>query len=671
MIKRVIKMLNYKEFASEMYLRLDNGDILVRLEDVLKSIVKRSISVTDTTKDWDTAQFTKFLNENNISVIEIDRKDCSLYCNRRGEIVDESADKAKKLSFLDSKSILKLIKLIQQENPLSLAKGKEYKELLFPGFYLDLKTGMFYLKCENVANNILNQLYYDGKFNLRVTYHDFEQFAKENNIPIYHLETAKIEFAQIPKSCIGVSQRQHDDSKYQPFSINDAKSSSKKVIDGEGLLQLFQVMKNIKRPSNNESCHYQQSEPGIIYNKDQPDAWLDFEKNLYSIQKILEQIQGNNSKEHIDITKKAVEKQVNKLVETNPDLYQKKLIADNDIAKSSRRLLDLSNKGGHKETYVNYAIVSELQDYYYSRKTSNYPKSEPQLEYSIPLLSDFLMVTSNSQDKNEVNITINDINAANKKFNRFKSKINDYIKAEISWLENKNAGVKAKVTADIELKSKIKAGWQNTSPNYSLWQEIIQLKGISEDVFSSWIKKASKRNKFIFELQPQSTYLPGFKLETTETDARNLLELISLVDDNLREIESFNSELDQINLRSIALKKINEINSFYVQEIKTEDRKLDYQAGVNIPVMAIRAIDDYLKEKVDNIIEDIRHKIKTIKDILDQLTNEVEGIKLVWEDLQEELQYFDYEQISVKNRPQARQTTSEILQNVKTNLSYR
>lgn len=55
-------------------------------------------------------------------------------------------------------------------------------------------------------------------------------------------------------------------------------------------------------------------------------------------------------------------------------------------------------------------------------------------------------------------LSINDINAANKKFNRFKSKINDYIKAEISWLEDKNAGIKAKVTADIELKSKMKAG---------------------------------------------------------------------------------------------------------------------------------------------------------------------------------------------------------------------
>lgn len=123
---------------------------------------------------------------------------------------------------------------------------------------------------------------------------------------------------------------------------------------------------------------------------------------------------------------KALEKQVNKLVKSKPNLYQKELIAANDIANNSRVLLGLTQKGIHKETYVNYAILNELQDYYYSRKTSNYFKPEPQLEYSIPLLSDFLTITSAPQDTDNFNITINDINAANKKFNRFKSKISNF-----------------------------------------------------------------------------------------------------------------------------------------------------------------------------------------------------------------------------------------------------
>lgn len=649
-------MTRYKEFAPETYLSLDNGDIFVRLEGILEFIVKSGISFTDTTKDWNIDQLIKFLNEKNISIIEIDRNDCLLARNLKGETIDESADKAKKLSFLDSRSIVKLVKLILHENLLSLAKGKKFKELMFEGFYLDLKTGKFYFNCENVVDNFLNRPHYDRKFSFKSTYHEFEQFAIEKNITIYHLETAKIEFAQIQKSCVGISQRQHDDSKYQPININDAKSSSKKVIDGEGLLQLFQVIKKIKRPSNNESCHYQQSEPGIIYKKDHP------EKELYSIQALLEFIEFNNSKEHIDITKKAVEKQVNKLIETNSDLYQKKLIADNDIANNSRVLLGLTQKGIHKETYVNYAIVSELQDYYYSRKTSNYPKPEPQLEYSIPLLSDFLMVKSNPQDENEVNITINDINAANKKFNRFKSKINDYIKQETSKLNVINEQLAAKIIADIFIKQKIESCWQEDNKNYLLWQEIDKLNDEPESTFVELVKKAALENGSIYQIRLQDVTRSSEKVK----NEIHWLGLIYKVKTILNEISSINCEFDEINFRSSVFDKLNKINTSYVQTIRAEDRKGDYQVGVNIRVKDVQDFDNDLKENVNKIIKKLRLRIKAIKDILDQLENEIESIILVWEDLREELEYFDYAQISEKNRPQAEQIINELLKQVKT-----
>ena len=649
-------MTRYKEFAPETYLSLDNGDIFVRLEGILEFIVKSGISFTDTTKDWNIDQLIKFLNEKNISIIEIDRNDCLLARNLKGETIDESADKAKKLSFLDSRSIVKLVKLILHENLLSLAKGKKFKELMFEGFYLDLKTGKFYFNCENVVDNFLNRPHYDRKFSFKSTYHEFEQFAIEKNITIYHLETAKIEFAQIQKSCVGISQRQHDDSKYQPININDAKSSSKKVIDGEGLLQLFQVIKKIKRPSNNESCHYQQSEPGIIYKKDHP------EKELYSIQALLEFIEFNNSKEHIDITKKAVEKQVNKLIETNSDLYQKKLIADNDIANNSRVLLGLTQKGIHKETYVNYAIVSELQDYYYSRKTSNYPKPEPQLEYSIPLLSDFLMVKSNPQDENEVNITINDINAANKKFNRFKSKINDYIKQETSKLNVINEQLAAKIIADIFIKQKIVSCWQEDNKNYLLWQEIDKLNDEPESTFVELVKKAALENGSIYQIRLQDVTRSSEKVK----NEIHWLGLIYKVKTILNEISSINCEFDEINFRSSVFDKLNKINTSYVQTIRAEDRKGDYQVGVNIRVKDVQDFDNDLKENVNKIIKKLRLRIKAIKDILDQLENEIESIILVWEDLREELEYFDYAQISEKNRPQAEQIINELLKQVKT-----
>lgn len=655
-------MTRYKEFAPETYLSLDNGDILVHLEGILEFTVKSSISFTDTTKDWDIDQLIKFLHEKNFSISKIDRNDCLLARNLKGEIIDEAANKAKKLSFLDSRSILKLVKLIQQENPLSLAKGKELKELMFEGFYLDLKTGKFYFNCENVVDNFLNRPHYDRKFSFKVTHHEFEQFAIENNIPIYHLETAKIEFAQIQKSCVGISQRQHDDTEYQPININDAKSSNIKVINGEGLLQLYQLTKNIKRPSNNESCHYQQSEPGIIYKKDQHDAWLDFKKDWYSIQKVLEHIQRNNSKENIVITKKAVEKQVNKLIETNPGLYQKKLIADNDIAKNSRQLLDLSNKGGHKETYVNYAILSELEEYYYSRKTSNYPKPEPQLEYSIPLLSDFLMVKSNPQDENEVNITINDINAANKKFTRFKSKISNCITQEASKLKAINEQLAVKIMADIFIKQKIESCWQEDNKNYLLWQEIDKLNDEPESTFVELVKKAALENGSIYQIRLQDVTRSSEKVK----NEIHWLGLIYKVKTILNEISSINCEFDEINFRSSVFDKLNKIDTSCVQTIRAEDRKGDYQVGVNIRVKDVQDFDNDLKENVNKIIKKLRLRIKTIKDILDQLANEIESIILVWEDLRDELQYFDYPKISEKNRPQAEQIINELLKQVKT-----
>ena len=104
---------------------------------------------------------------------------------------------------------------------------------MFECFYLNLKTGKLYLKCENVVDNFLNRHHYDPKFSFKVTYLEFEQFAIEKHIPTSYLDTVKIEFAQIPKSYVKSSQRQHDNSEYQPININDTKSSSKKVIDGE------------------------------------------------------------------------------------------------------------------------------------------------------------------------------------------------------------------------------------------------------------------------------------------------------------------------------------------------------------------------------------------------------------------------------------------------------
>lgn len=231
-------MIKFEEFAPKTYLDLNKGDILVTLDGVLEFIINSSYSFTDKTEDWDIDQFNNFLNKEKIDIIKADRSDCILAHNHHGQVIDNSADSARELSFINSKSILELIKLIQRGNNLSLVKGKEYKELMFEGFYLHSKKGKFYFNCDSVNHGFLNSPYSSQKNSANFTNEQFEQLAKENNFSIFNIDTVKIEFAQILKSNVASSQRQKSDSAYQPFNMKVAAKSRIKVIDGNGLLKL-------------------------------------------------------------------------------------------------------------------------------------------------------------------------------------------------------------------------------------------------------------------------------------------------------------------------------------------------------------------------------------------------------------------------------------------------
>ena len=655
-------MERYKEFAPETYLSLDNGDIFVRLEGILEFIVKSSISFTDTTKDWNIDQLIKFLNEKNISIIEIDRNDCLLARNLKGEIIDESADKAKKLSFLDSKSILKLVKLIQQGNPLSLAKGKEYKELLFAGFYLNLKTGKFHFNCERVVNSFINFPYFYQKTStnsINITNHEFDLLVKEKNISTVFLDTKKIELLQVPKSDILGSQSKFSESnsKFIPLYLNDATKKSIRTIDGNGLRKLDQILSNLKDPSNNSSCHYLQIGSGIICEKVQP------QKKLYSIQALLEFIEATDSKPHIDITKKALEKQVKKLIDSDPKLYQKELIADSNIAKNSRQILGLSNRGGHKETYINQALYLKTLDFYYSKYAADNHEFEYELTNNFPLLGDMVRKSNSSQ----ITVTLDDINATAVKFERRANKISNSIDELISWIKGIKDQAYTKIKANISLREKIHDGWQETSSYYSIWQEISNFKATPEETFIFWVKEARCEDDFAVRLQPQNFL-------TEETDALELLrinKLIGKVEICLLNIfkKKIKNEFSYNEIKSTIYNMQKKVNSSSVSKIKSEKGMIDYKKGVSVPIDTIKHLDKSLRKKVnERIVKLIDVIVPTISN-LNQLTIGAEDIRLNWEDLQEELEYFDYAQISEKNRPQAKQTIGDLLKQVKTNLS--
>lgn len=654
-------MPKYKEFAPETYLCLDTGDIVVRLERVLQFIVRSSISFSDTTKDWNIDQLKNFLNENYISVIKIDRNECLLARNLNGEIIDETANKAKELSFLDSESILTLVKLIQQENPLSLEKGKEYKELLFAGFYLNLETGKFCFNCERVVNSFINLPYFYQKTSassINITYHEFELLAKEKEIPTYFLETAKIELLQVPKPDIFRSQSKFSksNSKFIPFYINDATKTSIRTIDGNGLKKLDHILNNLKEPSDNSSCYYLQIGPGIIREKVQP------QKKLYSLQTLLESIEATDSRPHIDITKKAVEKQVKKLINSDPKLYKKEVIADSNIAKNSRQILDLSNRGGHKETYINQALYLKTFDFYKSNYAVNNHEFEYELINNFPQFEDMVRKSNSSQ----MIVTLDDINATAFKFGRRANKISNSIDKLTSWIRGIEYQAYTKIEANVKLRKKIKDGWQKASSYYSVWQEISNFEAAPEENFIFLVKEARCKGDFIAGLQPQNFL-------TKKTDAIELLTKTKKIDLEIYLLNYFKKELktefSYIKIKPAIYNMLKKVNSSSISKIKSEKGMIDYKKGISVPVDTIKDLDNSLRKQENNKIVNLMNVIVLTISDLNQLISGTVDIRLNWEDLREELQYFDYAKISEKNRPRAKQTIGDLLKQVTNNLS--
>lgn len=655
-------MIKYKEFAPYTYLNLENGEILVTVMGVLKLIVKNSISFTDIIKNWEIGQLKAFLKQNSINITEVDRKECLLAKNTKNKVIDESSDDENTLLLLQSISILKLIKILQQDNPLVLRRNKKYKEVMFEGFYLELGSGQFFFKCENVVDSFLNKPYSRQSVHPNLSYRNFDQLiTKKPNFGMRVINTKEIELAEISKSNVSNELDSYVDNKsdYEPININDATKTNIKVISSTGLLELDKIISSIEEKPNKKSYQkYKEDGPGTI-SENKP-----FGNQLFSLQKVIEEIQSNNSKVHIEITEKAVKKQMNELIDSKPDVYKKKVIADNDIAQSGRQRFGLMKKGVHVETYVNEALLDALLEYYYSKNTSNYPKPEWQLGYSIPLLSDLLQITADTENSTEVNITINDINAVNKKFTRFKSKTSNCIKQETSKLTEINEKIKAKITADINLRYKIKSCWKEDNENYLLWQEIDKLNNEPESVFAGLIKMASCESNSIYDIWLQDVAGSSGKVE----NEIELLKLIYQIQTVIEEINPICSEFEDINFKSIVWDKLNEINALYVQTIKAEDRKVDYQDGVKIPEKAIKEVDKTIVTQVNRPIERIITYINSVTEAQKKLDEVIRSIQLDWEDMKEELEYFDFNQISDQNRSQAKRIVNELLSKVKMGL---
>lgn len=590
-------MAKYKEFQFNTYLNLENGQVLVTLPGVLKWIVNSSASKVDTTKNWDEKQLRAFLKKEGINPIVVSRKDCILAeihnNHHETKFYDEKADSQKEISFLDSKMILKLIKLIQKGNKRSLQSGKEYKEVMFTGFYLNLTTGLFYFSVDYVVRTFIANPFSSADKRAYITGKELENVAKHSSINgIQTLRNSKIEFQFLPKEMIANLEPYRkiynlEKSKYLPESLSDATRSTTKVIDSEGLLRIYFALNDPKNQiTMDRSRLYQQVSQGTVSER------IDFEKTFTSLEAIFEIMQ--NTKKYIPVTKKAIEKQANKMILDSPERFEKRIIADKDITLSSDVQLPHSKKGIHKETYFNKALTDSILNFYGYKYIDNLDNFEPELKES---LDQVLRIT------NKTNITLDDINAADKRFCRYKDKVNTYITKEVTWLQDIVCNMDAIITLQIvakknlPIKSKIEGDYLQT---------LIKL--MSEGIYARKYRcnaESSAINLFNYDILSNSDDI----LKLVQQQREGILK----INKKLSEIAAIKKDIDQIKLRTFIFNELNSIDPSLTKELKSEDRKLDYQQGINIPTKDIEKFDQTFSKRVNKILEKLKKKILSVK----------------------------------------------------------
>lgn len=85
------------------------------------------------------------------------------------------------------------------------------------------------------------------------------------------------------------------------------------------------------------------------------------------------------------------------------------------------------------------------------------------------------------------------------------------------------------------------------------------------------------------------------------------------INKKLSEIAAIKKDIDQIKLRTFIFNELNSIDPSLTKELKSEDRKLDYQQGINIPTKDIEKFDQTFSKRVNKILEKLKKKILSVK----------------------------------------------------------
>lgn len=410
----MMKMYKYKEFAPQTYLNLTNGSVTFSVNGLLKWLITALNFLTN--EDWSHDKLVSFIIDNNIDLIFANHNEINFAKNSHDKFKNEEDAKLGKVELINVKNLTKLIKLIDKTKKINI-----YKEIMFKGFYLNLDKGNLFFELKEFVRCFINKPYSATDYRkIHSDANDFEIFSKKNNINIESISSDNIQFIELPESVINCK----GNDTLTPVDINTYTAGSVEVIDSAYLLKIWQILNQIDNSQNNkkEANQYEEINAGIIRNKNQ-------DQKFYSITYTLEALNKRMAKPAIRIGKNSIRKQIRKLIDNDPNDYQKIELSSSQIEMNNKKWLAKNNR----EIYINETLFNTILDYNFAKNDDNYPISEPKFTEKFSLIDEF---ESHAFFKNnqEVKIDYNAFNAVETNFNYFKGKMQFYIDQKIKWL---------------------------------------------------------------------------------------------------------------------------------------------------------------------------------------------------------------------------------------------
>lgn len=281
--------------------------------------------------------------------------------NSHNKFKNEEDAKLGKVELINVKNLTKLIKLIDKTKESNI-----YKEIMFKGYYLNLAKGNLFFELKEFVRCFINKPYSATDYRkIHTDANGFRIFSKKHNINIESISSDNIQFLELPESVINFK----GNDTLTPVDINTSTSSNVEVVASSYLIKIWQVLSQIEKLQGNnekEANQYEEINAGIIKNKNQ-------DQKFYSVTYALEALNKRMAQSAIKIGKNSIRKQIRKLIDDDPNEYQKIDLSSSQIEMNNKKWLAKNNR----ETYINETLFNAILDYNFAKNDENYPIAEP------------------------------------------------------------------------------------------------------------------------------------------------------------------------------------------------------------------------------------------------------------------------------------------------------